>query len=685
MSRLLKIVLGVLGLVVVLALVAVALILWLVDPADYRDQIAEAIEQETGRSARIEGDISLSFFPTVGLEVGRLSLGNPPGFGEQPFLEIEAAAIGARVMPLLSRRLEVTTLRIDGLQARLVKRADGSANWDGLGGPGDEGAAQRQAPSAGGRGSADFRIDGLELRDMVLRYEDATTGQVVEAGVPRLVTGTLAPGEPFSLEAEATLALDEGVTRMRAQLELTALAPAGESRLELSDVSLRAEAAGDGVPGGAQEARMTLPRLTLDSARQLLEVPALVLEAGGLRANVTLSGASLADAPVFSGRVEVEEFSPRELLRALGETPLPTRDPGVLRRAALVAGWRFQADELALEDLRASLDESLLTGRLALAPGEVTEVRGQIELDGIDLDRYLAPEAEAAEGQAAPEDVPLAFEWLQGLDLDAGLRAGRLAVAGLQLAPVEVRAIARDGRLQLQPVTAGLYDGQARGSMTLDARRTPATFRLQQSVQGVQLRPFVSDLADFERLTGVARLEAELATTAASSAGLVSGLNGTLGFDLSDGKFMGVNLWFEIQRAYALAKGRPAPEKSSPDTDFRELRGTAVIRGGKLRNDDLVGGLQFLALAGRGEIDLAAGTLDYRLTATVVREAVDETTGERSELAGARIPLRLTGELASPSVSVDIEELLKDKALDELKERAKDPLRKLRDRLLPEG
>src|SRR5690606_32963162 len=119
--------------------------------------------------------------------------------------------------------------------------------------------------------------------------------------------------------------------------------------------------------------------------------------------------------------------------------------------------------------------------------------------------------------------------------------------------------------------------------------------------------------ADFDRLTGVAQLGAKLTTTASSTADLVSGLNGDLSFDVSDGALKGVNLWFEIQRAYALARGRPVPERTSADTDFRQLKGTAVIRDGRLVNEDLVGGLPFLALTGRGEVDLAEAAVDYRL------------------------------------------------------------------------
>jgi AsmA protein len=209
----------------------------------------------------------------------------------------------------------------------------------------------------------------------------------------------------------------------------------------------------------------------------------------------------------------------------------------------------------------------------------------------------------------------------------------------------------------------------------------------------------VRDLAGFDRLTGVAQLGAKLSTTASSTAGLMSGLNGELSFDVSEGAYKGVNLWFEIERAYALARGRPAPQRTSPDTDFRQLKGTAMISDGRLVNNDLVGGLPFLSLAGRGEINLVEAALDYRLNATVIRQAIDEATGEPSELAGASLPLRLSGSLDSPSVSVDLAGLLRGRAEqealrrlgvqdkdarqveEELKERVQDRIRGLRDRL----
>jgi AsmA protein len=732
MNRFLQLILGLFALFVVLVLAAVILIPMFVDPNDYREDIARAVEEETGRSFEIEGELSLSVFPWLGLEVGRMRLGNPAGFGADPFVEIGSAAVGAKLLPLLSRRLEVSTLRLDGLRVHLVQLADGSTNWEGLGGDAEP-APQRRPDDS--RGFQLERVDGLRLTDAVVRFDDRKEGTVIEVAIPKLSTGELAPGKAFPLDAEALITLQDGAAPIAAKLAanidfaedfsagtIDALRLSGESSLEggrqsftmraptlrfvlegptfeIDGLELGFEASGPEVPGGSQSGKVTAQRVSADLGAQTLAVPALVTEVAGLRASGELTGSRIIDAPAFVGRVAVEEFSPRGLLERLAGTTPDTADRNVLASASFGTRFRGGPDGVELEDLQFLLDDTTLTGTAGVGFGEVTRIRSELRLDAIDLDRYLPPEPEEPVGPVPPEDVPLAFDWLKGLDLDASLRAGRLKVSGLTLTDLQGRAVAKDGVLTLQPFGAGLYGGQVRGSVRLDARQVPATLSLEQSLSELQVLPFVQDLAGFDRLTGIAQLGANLKTTASSTAELMSGLNGELAFDVSEGALKGVNLWFEIQRAHALARGRAAPQRTSPDTEFRQLKGTAVIRDGRLVNQDLVGGLPFLALTGRGEVDLVAAALDYRLNATVIRQAIDEATGEPSELAGLTLPMRLSGTLDSPSVSVDLSGLLRDRVEQEalrrlglpdeegkpieedLKDRALERVRGLRDRL----
>ncbi|MCI5061619.1 MAG: AsmA family protein, partial [Algiphilus sp.] len=91
---------GLAALVLLLAagLTAAAL---LFDPNDYRDQIAQAVSDQTGREFRIEGPLSLSVFPWLAVDAGAMELANAKGFEEDgPFARFERAAVGIELMPL---------------------------------------------------------------------------------------------------------------------------------------------------------------------------------------------------------------------------------------------------------------------------------------------------------------------------------------------------------------------------------------------------------------------------------------------------------------------------------------------------------------------------------------------------------------------------------------------------------
>src|ERR1700744_459470 len=115
---------------IVALLAAVLLGVWLfVNPHAYKDRIAAAVQESTGRELKLQGDIKLSVIPWVALELGPASLGNPPGFSDEPFLSFSHASIRVRLLPLLRQRLEVARVELEGLDLRLRKNAAGRGNW----------------------------------------------------------------------------------------------------------------------------------------------------------------------------------------------------------------------------------------------------------------------------------------------------------------------------------------------------------------------------------------------------------------------------------------------------------------------------------------------------------------------------------------------------------------------------
>ena len=101
MARPLKIALYAIGALFALFLVAAISFVLLFDPNDFRDRIAEETRAATGRELVIEGDLDVSFFPWLAIGMGKTSLGNAPGFGDEPFASFESAKLSVRLLPLI--------------------------------------------------------------------------------------------------------------------------------------------------------------------------------------------------------------------------------------------------------------------------------------------------------------------------------------------------------------------------------------------------------------------------------------------------------------------------------------------------------------------------------------------------------------------------------------------------------
>ncbi len=149
------------GLVGLIVLAAVAILL-LVNPNDYRDDIAKLVEQHTGRPLQIKGDLGLKLFPWIALEINEVSLGNPPGYGSEPFLTVASAKVGVKLLPLLHKEVQVRKVSVDGLAVTLISRSDEENNWK------DLGESDSKAPEAESGSNAKATIAGVEVTNATL-------------------------------------------------------------------------------------------------------------------------------------------------------------------------------------------------------------------------------------------------------------------------------------------------------------------------------------------------------------------------------------------------------------------------------------------------------------------------------------------------------------------------------------
>ena len=105
MSRIFKIMLGLVSGVIVLLILATVLLPLIYDKDDLGQTIATGVFEQTGRELNIDGALEFSVFPWLAVEVNDLRLSNADGFGDQPFARIGRARVGVALLPLFRKRV----------------------------------------------------------------------------------------------------------------------------------------------------------------------------------------------------------------------------------------------------------------------------------------------------------------------------------------------------------------------------------------------------------------------------------------------------------------------------------------------------------------------------------------------------------------------------------------------------
>ncbi len=455
MKRSLKILAWVLGALVLLVIAAVIAVPLLVDPNDYRDEIAAAVEKNTGRELAIEGDLGLSVFPWLGVELGETRLGNAPGFGPEPFARVQQAQVRVKLLPLLSRRVEVDTLTLDGLRLNLARKPTGESNWDDLIKRAETPAETPEPAPEEGRQPRDLAalaVGGVRIRDAQITWNDRAAGQFVEVSNLALESGELDLESPFPLELEADVASRTHEVSGHIALTTEVQANLAAERYALEDLVLALRLAGPPVPGGMLEARLTADARA-DLQAQTAELAGLDLTAFGLRLQGAAKADGILEAPAGNAQLTGNVSDAAQLAAALKTLAGVQLDAQALKDGHIATEARFSLPKGTAELPRfelVALGSRLNLNAEARGLPEATIAKGKFDAqvtNGTALRGLLPPDLDADAFTGARVTSSVDFNQAQqsarlpdlqlaglGLNLRADLRATGLMGDTPQLA-----------------------------------------------------------------------------------------------------------------------------------------------------------------------------------------------------------------------------------------------------------
>ena len=197
MSKPIKYTLLGLGALILLVVAGVAVFALTFDPNRYKGEIERLAKEHTGRTLRIQGDIGLAFWPSLGARVSGVTFSEKGS--DQSFVSFDSAHASVKLLPLLSGRYIVDTVSLSGFKARIVKGKDGRFNFSDLV---EQGGRKPAAKESRDEKSAPivFDVGGVSIARASLTYTDLQAGQEYTLEELTLKTGRIAQNAEGKLE-----------------------------------------------------------------------------------------------------------------------------------------------------------------------------------------------------------------------------------------------------------------------------------------------------------------------------------------------------------------------------------------------------------------------------------------------------------------------------------------------------
>ncbi|HEX6997646.1 MAG TPA: AsmA family protein [Gammaproteobacteria bacterium] len=425
-------------------------------------------------------------------------------------------------------------------------------------------------------------------------------------------------------------------------------------------------------------------RFTYDTARGDVTFAPFSAELFGLRARGEVSGRGVTTAATWSGRAQIEPFSPRDLMSRFGQAVPATSDPRALARAAIETRFTVdvQGEAARFDDLVLELDDSRIAGSFAVTGFASPRYRFALAIDTVNADRYLPPPADEAEaGERTAGDIELPTE--TPLVLDGEVTVGALTLAGLSFQEVGTRIALGGGEARLDAARARLYGGAFEGRFHARLSGEPG-LTLEGRATGLQLEPLIEALTRAPaNFSGTGDFDLTLSGRGATVIDNVRTAGGTVRFALRDGAIRGFNLGRALCAAYNATQQAPGPQGEQPDaTSYVVIQGTATVQDGVAHSGDLLARTTFMDVAGAGSLTLVEQRLDYDFDAKLTGKIDIPGCQTMDSLIGESLPLDIRGTVTDPTITPDFSEILKRRVEEELRDRLQERLQdRLRDLL----
>ncbi len=651
---------------IVLVVSAILALTILVNPNQFKPLIVEKVQEQTGLELVIDGDLSWQFFPSIGLELGRTELRNPQGFSQLNLFKVETTSVDVSVTPLLSKHLEIGNVTLDGAQFYLETKSDGSKNIDALtkaqqSQQTDEIKPERSTQKQQSGSEWSINLAGVTISNGSLEIQDKQAGSHA-----KLYDMTLNLSE-FAFDNWTTA--DFGVKGDLNDQKITAQGKAdfklakGLASYALKNVNFDATYVDS--DNNIESAKISLDTFEFDKVNHLSY--ALKGDAGGMK--LDMQGSSKLSVDEAISKVQLEALSLTSTFEgdALPQSPMQVDVLSDLSFDLAKSHLSF-----VLEKLTANAIE--LDGKADVTLDDIPKVRFVLHSPNIDLDEFLGLNQTAggdnsASGKSSSTDPEIEpdLSVLKKLDVKGDITIDRFKAANAKMQAVNASFAIDRGVFDLTAFDSKLYQGTINAKAKLDARKSPATYTVQNTIKGVQVQPLLIDVANNDKLEGTGNIGINVKGSSLTSTGIKKNLVGSIDINFADGAVNGINVAQLIRENYAKFKGQKVEGSAEvKKTDFSAMTATLKLNNGVVTTDNMQAQSPLLRVHGNGKANYINETVDLTISTSIVGTLEGQGGKNIDELKDITIPINISGAWADPKFKLVFDDVLKQKAQKEI-------------------
>lgn len=603
---------GAIGVVLIAAFVATAVLVTQYDYNQLKPTIAEMVKDATGRDLVINGnlDLAVSLAPT--LVVSDIAFANAPWGEKGDMVRLDKLAAKVDLLALLQGRVDVDYLVLNGLKVVLQTDGKGRANWE-FETP-DTAEPSTSALSSGGEGDLKLVRGARDIRlmDVDVTYIDGATGKRLRLLLERADF----VAENFNAPMHATLSAAYQGVGVAAVVDMGSLGHLV------------------GSAGGAFPVSMEIT-------------------APGLKATVKGSVEQPQAGLTVNARADLA-VSDTATLAKLAGVALPNLDG--LKVGANITGGGTRYAFTAL-DVRANGSDLGGDVTVTLA-GTRPLLSGKLTSKVLDLNQILniaVPKAATGAGQgstvpllattkppgAAPvlfSAEPLALDGLKAVDLKLNVRVGRVKLSSMNVDALQAGVKLNGGKLDVHPLSLSVKGGGLDASVRLDGAALVPALTLKSTVRSLDIGQVLAALGQGDVLTLPLSGTVDVATVGTSMQQLMGNMNGSVRFSGHGGQIHDTAITRLIT-----GLGNDLPWIKNEDAGrITCLVADWPVQNGIATAHTVLADTPSFAVAVTGNVDLGG----ERLHLTVIPQA------KSASLASFAVPMRIKGALSAPYVDV---------------------------------